>query len=217
MTECSEKKWSSWVRHSLYRKISEVLSEELAFELWSMKKERTRSENMRKDISSLRWANAKALEWAYVRPVQGTAKGLIWLVNIRGEESDGKWGWRGSTRLITQDFLLWIFSLKSDGKPLEGLVLGSDWIWLTYEVKELRKGQEEKQAAQLRGWCRSPGGLTSGWTGWYRRGSDEAGLRTVCRVLLLNWMKGMRKKVKNVKKSLSVVKWIMLPVYLGNN
>ena len=64
---------------------------------------------MRKDISRLRWANAKALGWAYVRPVQGTAKGLGWLVNIRREESGGKWDWRGSTGLTTQGFLLWIF------------------------------------------------------------------------------------------------------------
>ena len=41
---------------------------------------------------------------------------------------------------------------------MEGLVLGSNWIWLTYEEEELRRGQEEKQAAQVRGWCRSPGG-----------------------------------------------------------
>lgn len=80
---------------------------------------------------------------------------------VSEHQARGKW-WEISKRKYRVDHTglsaVDFFSLKFDGEPLEGLVLGSSWIWLTYEEEELRRRQEEKQAAQVRGWCRSPGG-----------------------------------------------------------
>ena len=95
---------------------------------------------MRKDISRLRWANAKALGWAHVRPAQGTAKGLGWLVNTRREESGGKYR-RGSTGLTTQGFLLWIFFSQVWWEAFGGSCFGKQ-----LDLVNLWRGRTQKGA-----------------------------------------------------------------------